>query len=76
MNRDKDVRKVYVCGVDWRHEIGEAVNVNVYDSVESLKKRKTCWKNCGIVELEVRFSKQIEPEKPWSVNETDSSNEE
>jgi hypothetical protein len=67
-----DIKKVYVCGTDWDWEIGEAPSCDVYDSVESLKRKKTCWKQCGIVELEVRLSKVIEPSKKWSANETDT----
>jgi hypothetical protein len=51
---DELPKKVYVCGVDWQHEIGEAPDVIVYPSIESLKKHRTCWKECGIIELEVK----------------------
>lgn len=64
--KPKKVSKfVYVCGVDWQHEIGEEMakpDVVVYPSVESLKKHRTCWKECGIVELEITVSKWVEPQ--------------
>lgn len=61
---NKKIRKVkvYVCGVDWQHEIGEASDVKMYASVADLKRSRTCWKSCGIVELEVKLSKWIEPQ--------------
>lgn len=54
--------KIYVCGVDWQHEVGEASDVKMYASVAALKRARTCWKSCGIVELEVTLSKWIEPQ--------------
>lgn len=55
------VIKVYMCGIDWQHELGQALGGNrVYASVEDLKQNRTCWKECGIVEVEVKLSKWIE----------------
>jgi len=55
--------KVYMCGVDWQHEIGAAMGGNtVHPSVEDLKKHRKCWKSCGIVEIEVKFVKWVEPQ--------------
>lgn len=51
--------KLYVCGNDWYHELGEEMSkpdVVMYPSVKSLKKHRTCWEECGIVELEVKLS--------------------
>jgi hypothetical protein len=56
------VVKVYTCGVDWQHEIGEVSDMIVYPSVASLKKHRSCWSECGIVELDVTLSKWIEPQ--------------
>jgi hypothetical protein len=48
--------KVFVDGVDWQHEIGDAIDGNtVYPDVDSLKKYNTCWDQCGIVECEARI---------------------
>lgn len=59
------MKKVYVCGIDWQHEIGEEMakpDVVVYPSVESLKKHRTCWQECGIVEIEMKVTKWVEPQ--------------
>jgi hypothetical protein len=63
---------VYVCGVDWQHEIGEEMykpDVVVYPSVKSLKKHRSCWKECGIVELEIKVNKWVEPQNLFSNKE-------
>ncbi len=55
--------KGYMCGVDWQHELGEAMGGNVvYPSVDDLKKHRKCVKNCGIVEVKVQLSKWVEPQ--------------
>ena len=48
----------YLCGIDWEHEFKEGI-ADLYDSVEDLKHDKSCWKQCGIVE--VHFNEQNEP---------------
>lgn len=59
-------RKLYACGVDWQYEIGEAPDLEgrmpLYSSVEELKKARPCWKNCGIVELEISLVSWPEPQ--------------
>ena len=56
-------KKSYVCGVDWQHEIGEGPNdIKLYSSLKVLKKERTCWKECGIVELDIRVKKWVEPQ--------------
>lgn len=60
-------RKLYTCGVDWQHEIGEAPDLEgkmpFYSTVKELKKKRTCWEECGIVEVEVKLTKWVEPQK-------------
>jgi hypothetical protein len=59
----KRSKYVYLCGVDWQHELGEEMlkpDVVVYPSVESLKKHRTCWKSCGIVKLKVTLEEWVE----------------
>lgn len=59
--------KLYVCGTDWYHELGEEMakpDVVVYPSAKSLKKHRTCWKEDGIVELEVKLSKWVKNPMP------------
>jgi hypothetical protein len=46
--------------------MGEAPDLEgrmpLYSSVEKLKAKRTCWSECGIVELKVTLSKWVEPE--------------
>lgn len=61
----KESKYVYLCGVDWQHELGEEMfkpDVVVYPSVESLKKHRTCWQECGIVKLKVTLEQWVEPQ--------------
>jgi hypothetical protein len=60
------MKKLYACGVDWQHEIGEASDLEgkmpLYSSVEVLKKSRKCWQECGIVELEISLKGWVEPQ--------------
>ena len=59
----KKVSKIsYICGVDWQHEVGECNDVQLYSSIKALKKARTCWEECGIVELEIKVKKWVEPQ--------------
>ena len=45
--------KKYLCGIAWRHELGNTnMDGYIHDSVEDLKANHTCWVECGIVEVE------------------------
>jgi len=64
MNLNEEVR-FYMCGVDWQYELGKAADGTIlYPSVNSLKKYRSCWKECGIVEITINVSqlKWIEPQ--------------
>jgi hypothetical protein len=56
-------RKFYMCGVDWQHEIGEAPDLEgrmpIYSTVEELKAKRTCWPECGILEIVMTESQWI-----------------
>lgn len=60
----------YLCGVDFQHEMDEGL-ADFYDSVEELKEKKKCWKQCGIVEIfldesaEMISYKWIEKQALW-----------
>lgn len=49
--------KIYMCGVDYQHEMvadrPTCALPTYYMTVEKLKAERTCWKQCGIVELEL-----------------------
>lgn len=52
----------FMCRIDFDHELGYASEGNrVYPSIDALKKRHEMWKECGIVEVEVRLVKIVEP---------------
>lgn len=63
---ENNTKTVYLCGVDWQHEIGEAMDLEgsmpFYSSVEELKEKRTCWKQCGIIEAEIKMIKWVEPQ--------------
>jgi hypothetical protein len=51
---------VFLDGVDWQHEIGEAVGGNkVYPSIEDLKEYNRCWNGCGIVKCKLVFEEWV-----------------
>ena len=51
---------VYMCEIDWDHEIGEAKGgTRFYASIKDLKENYDCWEECGIVEVKVKLSKTI-----------------
>lgn len=44
----------YMCKTDYEYELENAAGgVEIYSSVEDLKKHKKCWEDCGIVEVEL-----------------------
>lgn len=59
--------KVYMCAIDWQHELGEVSDyTKVYSSPQALKAQHSCWQECGIVEVEVKLTKWIEPQDLFS----------
>lgn len=64
--------KVYICGVDWEHEIKD-VPITIYPSVRALKKDRTCYHECGIVELEVKVKKWVQ-EQDFSFKKKEKQN--
>lgn len=52
---------VFLDGVDWQHEIGEAAGGNkVYGSVEDLKENNRCWNSCGVVKCKITLVEWVE----------------
>jgi hypothetical protein len=52
---------VYLDGVDWQHEIGEASGGNrVYGSVRDLKENNRCWESCGVVKCNITLVEWVE----------------
>jgi hypothetical protein len=60
----------YACGVDWDHEMGEASDLEgkmpLYSSIEELKEHRSCWTQCGIVEIKLELSKWVKPPNPFT----------
>jgi len=59
--KEKVTKKVgYMCETDFRFELGSSKNASqIFGSLESLKKHKSCWKSCGIIEVEITKKKII-----------------
>jgi hypothetical protein len=55
------MRVGYMCGVDWQHELVGA-DCKIYYSLAQLKRARTCWKECGIVKVEVSLKKWMCPQ--------------
>lgn len=52
--------KLYVCGTDWQCEAKDVPHaVKFYKTIDRLKSDKKCWKDCGIVEIDMKMSKVI-----------------
>ena len=55
---------VFMCKTDFDYELGLAEGgVQVYFSIEDLKRCRPCVEDCGIVKVEVRLLEVIQPEK-------------
>lgn len=53
-DRSKREMILYMCGVDWRHELGEAAGgTPMYASKEDLVRCRKCVSSCGVVRLKV-----------------------
>lgn len=70
----------YMCGIDWQHELGEALGgTKVYASADDpeLAKHGSRKYGCGVVEVEVRIRRWVVPQdlenaSGWIVNEDGS----
>lgn len=52
----------YMCRVDFEDELGYAAGgVRVHPSIKDIKHNRKCVGGCGIVEVEVRFRRIVEP---------------
>lgn len=54
----------FICGEDDTDLNLGATDVVIYPTVESLKKKRTCWTTCGIVE--VKLGEFVEPFIPYN----------
>ena len=59
----KTLRRGFMDMVEFQHELGEVLGGNkIYPSVEDLKEYILHWDSCGIVEVEVRMVREVEPQ--------------
>ena len=57
-------KKLYMCKIDFDYELGNAAGGNtVYPSLKDLKKNHKCWKECGIVQVEVKKIRTVAKEQ-------------
>ncbi len=45
--------KGYICGTDPMDVTLGASDVVIYSSIKALKKKRSCWKECGILEIDL-----------------------
>lgn len=57
-HRENVSTTAFMCKTDWDYEIGNGI-VEVYDSIEQLKKKRSCVTECGIVEVEVTLKRVV-----------------
>ena len=50
-------RTMYACSTGLAHD----PDFSVYDTVERLKDSCNCWEECGIIEIEIKYMKEITP---------------
>lgn len=61
MAKSKVFKKAYTCGVNWQHDLCDdnAHSIEIYGSIKALQKNRTCWEECGIVELNISVAKWV-----------------
>lgn len=58
--------KAYICTTDWNTELPMGNNdIKVFTTLNSLKANRTCWKECGIVEIEIIRKRTVLKGKGW-----------
>jgi hypothetical protein len=64
MNEMDIRRRCFMDGIDWQHHLdGDARGTPLFPNESSLRREKTCLKGgCGVVEVEVRLIRWIEPQ--------------
>lgn len=61
---DNQPRRCFMDGIDWQHHLdGDADGTLLFPSEKNLRRVKTCLKGgCGVVEVEVRLVRWVEPQ--------------
>lgn len=64
----KEVKKAYMCEIDWNHELGETKTSIYPASKKYLEKHHTA--SCGIVEVEVSLKRTVKKAAPYDEKNT------
>lgn len=57
----------YMCLVDFQCELGAALGGNtVYPDAEDCRERRGCTDECGIIEVEIRCRRVVQPGNRWT----------
>jgi hypothetical protein len=61
-----DAKRAFMDGIDWQHHVGaDASGVPLFASPEGARRGKNCLAKdagCGIVEVEIRLVRWVEPQ--------------
>ena len=59
-----ETRTGYMCGVDFQHHLeNDARPVKVYADEWTLRRMRPCVAECGIVEVEIKVVRWVQPQK-------------
>lgn len=62
MKQERTVKKGFMCGVDWQHEL-ENSECEIFPTLEKCIDKKKCTHQCGIVEVEIKIVKWVSEQK-------------
>jgi hypothetical protein len=61
--RTDDAAITYMCGINWQHDLlSGSRGVDVFPSEAAIRKNKGCIEECGIVEVEMRIRRWVQPQ--------------
>ena len=67
MTKLNEKTKVYVCKTDFDYHIPDDMHgIQIYFTEKDLRRDRECVAECGVVEMEIEFSKVIDPGNGWS----------
>lgn len=71
---DDDIAICYMDGVDWQHHtLSDMRGTRVYPSETDLRRARSCLDQCGIVEVEVRVRRWIQPQRMRETTDEDEA---
>ena len=70
----KEPRYGYMCLVDFKYELGEAMGgIEIYSTIKELKVKRKCVAQCGIVKVRIELEEIIQ-DSDYSDMENEESN--